>query len=182
MMVSVLVAIPSSVLRFLYSQEIADRGGPALRVLALGQGAFTMLAIASTILSSLGRERIAALVTFFAVVAVGVACWGLAAGASFGQPQLVLTATGTTLGIGLALLAAGQQVRMATGGFVPARTVGRVLLALAVAGTGGSFLPRTGYLLTPLLSIGIAVTYLAVLAASRELTRSDVHALRALRG
>jgi stage V sporulation protein B len=182
MMVSVLVAIPSSVLRFLYSQEIADRGGPALRVLALGQGAFTMLAIAATILSSLGRERIAALITFCAVVAVGVACWVLAGGAAFGQPQLVLTATGTTLGIGLALVAAGQQVRATTGGFIPAVTVGRVALALVVAGTVGSFLPRTGHLLTPFVSIAIAVAYLTVLAASRELTRGDVHALRALRG
>jgi len=34
---------------------------------------------------------------------------------------------------------------------------------------------------TPLVAVGVAVVYLAVLTASRELTRADAHALRALR-
>ncbi len=182
MMVSVLVAVPTSVLRFAYSEEVAARGGNTLRVLAVGQGAFTILAIAMTILSSLGRERVAAIITLGALATVGVACRTLAAGEPFGQAQLVATATGTSIGIGCALLVAAFQVRKATGGFIPWATVSRVLVAVAVAGTVGSFAPVTGRLLTPVVAVLVALVYLVVLLASRELTRSDVHALRALRG
>jgi len=182
MMVSVLVAVPGSVLRFAYSEDVAARGAHTLRILALGQGSFTMLAIATTILSSLGRERIAALITMSALVVVGAACTLLTSRASFGQPQLVATATGTTIGIVVALLTAAREVRKTTGGFVPWVTVARVLLALAVAGTIGSFTPTTGRLLTPLVAISVAIVYFVVLGVSRELTRADAHALKALRG
>jgi stage V sporulation protein B len=182
MMVSVLVAIPASVIRFAYTADIAERGAHTLRILALGQGAFTMLAIATTILASLGRERKAAIVTFGAVVAVVTAVVTLTSRAAFGESQLEATAIGTSVGLALALVFAAFHVHKETGGFVPVLTAARILAALVVAGGLGSLLPSTARLLTPLAAIGIALVYLAVLVGTRELTRSDAHALRSLRG
>ena len=85
MMVSVLVGIPGPVLRFIYGPEVAERGAHTLRILALGQGGFTMLAIATTVLSSLGRERQAARITVGALSAVLLACVGLTWRAVFGE-------------------------------------------------------------------------------------------------
>jgi stage V sporulation protein B len=180
-MVSVLVAMPTTVLRFAYTQEIADRGGPTLRILAIGQGAYTMLAIATTILSSLGHERRAFRVTFGALVAVLVGCVGLTSRAAFGEEQLRATAIATTVGLTITLVVAAREVHRATGGFVPFETVGRVLLALGLAGGVGSFLPAVGRLLTPIAAGVVGLVYVAVLVGTRELTRADVHALRALR-
>lgn len=181
MMVSVLVAIPRSVLGFVYTSEIAERGAHTLRILAIGQGVYTMLAIATTVLSSLGQERRSARITFAALASMLCTCALLASRATFGEGQLLATATGITIGLAVTLLAAALRVRKETGGFVPGLTVARVLAALAVAGGLGSLAPVTGHLVTPLVAVGVAVVYLAVLTASRELTRADAHALRALR-
>jgi stage V sporulation protein B len=182
MMVSVLVAAPSSVLRFAYTAEIAERGAHTLRILALGQGGYTMLAIATTVLASLGRERQAARITFGALIAVLVACVALTSQAAFGEQQLEATAIGTSVGLGVTLIVAALQVKRETGGFVPLLTAARIAMALAVAGTIGSFVPTTGRLVTPFVACGVAALYLVVLAATRELTRADAHALKALRG
>jgi stage V sporulation protein B len=181
MMVSVLVAAPESVIRFAYTAQIAARGAPTLRILALGQGAYTMLAIATTTLASLGRERLASRITFGALTAVLIACAVLAWHAAFGERQLEATAIGTSAGLSLSLIVAALHVRKEVGGFVPLLTVARVLCAVTVAGTVGSFVPTTGMLVTPFVAVGIAGVYFVVLVVSRELTSSDAHALRALR-
>ncbi len=181
MMVSVLVAVPGSVLRFAYTAEIAERGAHTLRILALGQGGYTMLAIATTVLASLGRERQAARITVGALSAVLLACVVLTWSAAFGEAQLEATAVGTSVGLAVTLLVAAVHVRRVTGGFVPLLTAARVLVALAVAGAAGSLAPATGRLLTPVVALGIAFVYLVVLVASRELTGSDAHALKSLR-
>jgi stage V sporulation protein B len=174
--------MPSSVLRFAYSPEIAERGAHTLRILALGQGAYTMLAMATTILASLGHERRAFRVTLVALTMVLLACVALASGAAFGEMQLEATAIGTSVGLTVALVLATLEVRRETGGFVPLRTVARVLIALGIAGAVGSFLPATSRLLTPAAAIAVAALYLGVLVLTRELTLRDGHALRALRG
>jgi stage V sporulation protein B len=181
MMVSVLVAIPGPVLRFAYSEEVAARGAHTLRILALGQGAYTMLAIASTVLSSLGHERRAFRLTLGALVATLTACAVLTSRAAFGESQLEATALATTLGLGLTLVVASVLVRRETGGFVPLLTGVRVGVALTIAGALGSFAPSTSRAGTPFVACGIAAVYVFVLVASRELGRSDAHALRELR-
>ncbi len=182
MMVAVLVGIPGSVLRFAYTPEIAERGAHTLRILALGQGAFTMLAIATTVLASLGRERRAFIVTVGALGGVLAACSVLVSGAAFGDAQLEAAAAGTSIGLGLALVVAAVAVRRETGGFVRLATTARVAVALAVAGSVGSRFPATGRLVTPFVAIAIAVVYGGVLILTRELTRGDAHVLRTLRG
>jgi len=181
LMVSVLVAVPGSVIRFAYTAEIAARGAHTLRILAIGQGAYTMLAIATTTLSSLGRERLASRITLGALLSVLVSCALLTSRAAFGEPQLEATAIGTSVGLAVTLLVAARQVRTEAGGFIPLSTVVRVLFAVAVAAGIGALAPSAGRLLTPLVAVGVATLYLIVLAASRELTRADANALRALR-
>ncbi len=181
MMVSVLVAIPGPVLRFAYSQEIAERGARTLRILALGQGAYTMLAIATTVLSSLGHERRAFRLTLGALAATLTACAILTSRATFGESQLEATALATTVGLGLTLVVAAVLVRRETGGFVPLLTAVRVGGALAIAGALGSFAQAPTRASTPLVACAIAALYVIVLVASRELGRNDAHALRALR-
>jgi stage V sporulation protein B len=182
MMVAVLVGVPGAVLRFAYTAEIAERGAHTLRVLALGQGAFTMLAIATTVLASLGRERRAFLVTLGALGGVLSACALLTPRAAFGEMQLLSTAVATSVGLGLALAVGATEVRREVGGFIPALTAVRALLALSVAGAAGTLFPATGRLVTPLVAVAIAAVYLLVLVVSRELTRDDLHALSSLRG
>jgi len=177
MMVSVIVAIPRPLLSFAYSPDVARRGEGALRILALGQGAYTMLAIATTVLASLGRERLSAAITF------ATACTVLTGGAAFGGGQLAATAAGTSIGLFAGLIVAGVFVRKEAGGFVPGRSAVRVGIALAMAGVVGSFLPTEhGRLLTPVLACVVAATFLLILCVTRELTRADLTAIRSLRG
>ena len=181
MMVSVLVGMPRAVLGFAFTAEIAQRGASTLRILALGQGAYTMLAIATTVLSSLGRERVAFRLTLGALVTVLLACVGLTGAATFGEQQLEATAVATTMGLTVTLVLAAFAVRSATGGFIPWPTVTRVLVALGIAAGVGSMMPVYGRWFTPVGACGVAVTYLVTLAVTRELTRADAHAMRALR-
>jgi stage V sporulation protein B len=183
MMVSVIVAMPRLLLSFAYSGDVASRGEGALRVLALGQGAYTMLAIATTVLASLGRERLSAAITLAALVAVTVACSVLTGGAEFGGSQLRTTATGTSIALLAALLVAGAFVRKEAGGFVPGWSVVRVGIALGIASCVGSFLPADhGRWLTPLLASLVAAMFILILVVTRELTTADLSSIRVIRG
>jgi stage V sporulation protein B len=183
MLVSVIVGLPTQLLAFAYSSEVAERGAATLRILALGQGAYAMLAIATTVLASLGKERLSATITLGALVTVVGACALLAANASFGGPQLEATAMGTSAALVLALLVAGVAVQKLSGAFIPWSSVLRVLVALAVAAGIGSLFPAShGRWLTVILAAGVVATYGLVLAGTRELTRGDAAVLREVRG
>jgi stage V sporulation protein B len=182
MMVAVVVAIPGSLISFLYGPAIAERGAATLRILALGQGAFAMLGIATTVLASLGRERTSATITAAAVAMVGTACWVVVPSRVFGEEQLLATATATFAALVCSMIAAGVRVRREAGGFVPIATSLRVGAALALAAGIGTKLPRFGFLVTPIVAGGIAVAYLGFLVVTREIGASDRAALMALVG
>ncbi len=181
MMVAVVAALPGTLLSFAYGADVGARGASTLRVLALGQGAYTMLAIATTVLASIGRERIAAAITFGALSAVSVACFGLVSGAAFGGAQLAATAIATSVALVLTLVVAGVTVERQTGSFVPLLTLVRVLFAVSLMVTAGLLLPRFGKLLTPVVSALVAVLYLAVLVVTGELTKADAKLVSSLR-
>jgi stage V sporulation protein B len=179
-MVSVIVAAPRALLDFAYGPIVAERGAEALRVLALGQGAFAMLGVATTVLASLGRERAAAWIT-------AVSCGGVALAVYLGMPfdvfgrmQLVSTATATSVALGFALAAGAVAVRAVARAFVPPKTFARVAVAIVVAYVSGAHLPHVGKLGALGLAMAIAALYLAFLIASRELTGADAAELRAL--
>jgi stage V sporulation protein B len=183
LMVSVIVALPAQLLAFAYTREVAERGAPTLRILAVGQGTYAMLAIATTVLASLGRERVSALITLGALATVLGACALLASNASFGGAELQACALGTSIALLATLAVAAVAVRRVSGGFLPASSAARVALAVAVVGGLGSYLPSSGgRALTVVLACLVAAAYLVVLVLTRELTRADVAAVRAVGG
>jgi stage V sporulation protein B len=180
LLVAVIVAMPESMLAFAYGAADASRGAPVLRTMALAQAAFTMLGIATTVLTSTGRERTAALVTLAAVVAVAGACTVLVPGTSVGPALLVRSAQATGLGLVATLVVAGAIVRAKTGAFVPLATGVRVLLAVGACLGIGFAMPRFGLLATPVIAAAVALVYAGILVATRELRSADVALVRAL--
>jgi stage V sporulation protein B len=174
LLVSIVVAMPASMLSFAYGAADAAKGADVLRTMALAQAAFAMLGIATTVLTSIGRERTAALVTLGAVVAVATACALLVPAASFGQAQLTRSTQATGAGLAATLVVAGLLVRARTGAFVPVATGVRVGIALAGCVALGLVMPRLGRLLTPVAAAAVGAAYVAVLVVLREIGRADV--------
>jgi stage V sporulation protein B len=181
LLVCVIVAMPESMLSFAYGPADAARGADVLRTMALAQGAFTMLGIATTVLTSLGRERSAALVTLGAVVAVAATCAILVPGAPFGHAQLVKSAEATGVALVLSLVVAGAIVRSHAGAFVPLATATRVGLALAACTAMGFVMPRFGRMMTPAVALVVAAAYAAMLVITGEIGRADLALVRAVR-
>jgi stage V sporulation protein B len=181
-LVTVIVALPSQLLALAYRQDVADRGAATLGILALGQGAYALLAIATTVLASLGRERLSALITVGAALAVVAGCVLLVESSSFGASELRAAATGTSIAMVLALLVAGIAVRRVAGAFIRISSVTRVVFALAVVAAMARVAPiHAGPVSTVLLASMVAAGFLAVLVVTRELTKSDAEALRSVR-
>jgi stage V sporulation protein B len=178
LLVGVVVAIPESMLSFAYGAADAARGADVLRTMALAQGAFAMLGIATTVLTSIGRERAAALITLGAAIAVGSACWLLVPSATFGHDQLVRSAQASGGALLVALVVAGSLVRGRTGAFVPVATAVRVVIALGACVALGFVTPRFGRLITPLIAAAVGAAYLAVLVITREIGKADVAMVR----
>jgi stage V sporulation protein B len=173
--------MPESMLSFAYGAADGARGADVLRTMALAQGAFAMLSIATTVLTSLGRERTSALLTLGAVVAVAASCTALVPGAEAGHAQLVRSAEASGVALVATLVVAGAVVRSQTGAFVPAATAARTGLAVAVCIGVGFVAPRVGRLVTPVLAVAVALLYVALLVVTRELGPADLAMLRALR-
>jgi stage V sporulation protein B len=180
LMLSVIVAAPGALLDFAYGPVVAERGAEALRILALGQGAFAMLGVATTVLASLGRERTAAWITATACGVVAFAVFAVMPYDAYGQMQLVFTAIATSVALGLAVLAGAVAVKKVAGAFVPPATFVRVAIAVAVAYVAGPHLPHVGKLGAIGLAAVVAVAYVVFLVASRELGPADVADARAL--
>jgi stage V sporulation protein B len=181
LLVCVIVAMPESMLAFAYGKADAARGAGVLRTMALAQGAFTMLGIATTVLTSLGRERSAALVTLGAVVAVALSCAVLVPAAAFGHAQLVRSAEATGVALVVSLVVAGAMVRAHAGAFVPLATGVRVGLALTLCTAIGFAMPCFGRLVTPALAVAIAGGYGLLLVVTGEIGAADLAMLRAIR-
>jgi stage V sporulation protein B len=182
LLVAVVAALPESMLSFAYGAADAAKGADVLRTMALAQAAFAMLGIATTVLTSVGRERTAAFVTFGAVVAVGTACALAVPRAEFGHLQLLRSAQASGVALVGTLLVAGAIARRNTGAFVPAATVARVGLALGACVAAGLFLPRFGRLVTPPVALLVGIAYVALLLVTREIGAADLAMVRSLAG
>lgn len=180
LLVGVIVAIPGSMLAFAYGAADAAQGADVLRMMVLGQGAFAMLGIATTVLTSVGRERLAALVTTGAVVAVGGACALAVPPAAFGHEQLLRSAQAAAGAMCLALVGGGLLVRTAAGAFVPPRTAARTGLVVAACVAAGLVTPRFGRFVTPLVAAAMAGAYFLLLVLVRELGSGDLAMVKAL--
>jgi O-antigen/teichoic acid export membrane protein len=172
--------MPESMLAFAYGRADARLGADVLRTMVLAQGSFAMLGIATTVLTSIGRERTAAWVTLGALMAVLVMCFLLVPGARFGHQQLLRSAQATAIAFAAALVVGALIVRSRTGAFVPLKSALRVGIAVAACFALGHALPHLGRLLTPLLALFVAGTYVIVLVATREIGAAERAWVRAL--
>jgi stage V sporulation protein B len=180
LMVAVVAAMPASLLGFAFSAEVGARGGAALRVLALGQGAFALLGLATTVLVSLGREREAAGITAATLVLIAGGCVGVVPSRDFGTAQLVATALATSLGLAFGLALAATRVTQVAGAFIPRLTAVRVAIAAAATIAVGASLPPVGRLLAPVEAVALAIVYLVVLVATREIGGADARLVTSL--
>jgi len=182
LMVSCTSGLAPELLRFAYPQQAADNAGTALRVLSLGQGAFAIFGIETTVLVSLSRERWSATVTGAAALLVACFCWAIVPSSPFDATLLVRTALSTSLALLLAAVTGALLVLRAAGSFAPAKTVVRTGLAMAAAIGLGTFLPWMGRALLILEVLLVAGTYVAVAIVTGELTRRDLAMVRSIVG
>lgn len=178
LLVSVIVAMPRSLLRLVYPEQVAERGHDTLHLLSLGMGLFAVLGLCTTVLASLGKEKRAAAITGIATLLVAATGFVLVPQAEFGAAQLQHMATATTAGLLLAVCGGALAVRRAAKSFAPLRTVLRVALAVGLAFALGTVEPHVGKLVTLIMPIGIVLAYAAILLLTGELGASDLAALR----
>jgi stage V sporulation protein B len=178
MMVSVIAGMPETAIRFAYDADTAARGASTLRILALGQGAFAMLGIGCTVLSSLGRERVSATLTALAAAGAAGACAVVVPMRGFGANQLHGTAISMAIVLALALSACAVIVSRVAGSFVPLATAARVALALAIAVAIGTRIPAVSRVLAPVVGLALASAYVVVLVLTGEVKGADVRWIR----
>jgi stage V sporulation protein B len=164
-----------AVMRLVYPAAYVA-GAPALSVLVLAMVCFALFVIAATIISGAGRPGLAAGVALASVGCVFVGNLGLVRYAGVGEHTLLAAASGTAIGIVLALLAMGGAVYARFGAFIAPATVVRALLAAAAAfAIAGAIHTDSKLLSLGALALG-ALGYGLVLVLLRELTRADLDA------
>lgn len=174
LMVSVTASLPGPLLRLVFGADSATLGAAAMRILALGLGAFAIFGILATVLTSLKREVVSAALTIAALALVVGLCTLLVYGQPYGPGMLLRTAVSTSVGLLLAALLAAWFVYRTTRAVVSPLTVLRVLGALALCIGAAQALPEPGKLLTLGYAALLALLYLALLVLTRELRRADL--------
>lgn len=179
--VAVVFGLAPGLLHVVFKPEIADGGGPVLRVLALGQGAFALYGIATTVLTSLHRERtVTVLNGIGTLVLVGVS-YLLVPGVGVAEaPARMAWALGATMIV--ALVVAIVLVIREAKAFVSPVAAARILFAFGLAGFVGTRLPSGGKILTIAEAPVVAVVYLVVLLATRELGENDLSLVKRVLG
>jgi O-antigen/teichoic acid export membrane protein len=179
----VMAANPLEVLDIPYDTAYARTGAPALIALALGSVAFALFAIAGTILNGAGLTR-QAIITAAVTLVCAIAGNAIAIPLTTPGAEMLLAcgvATGGSMVIGAAL--GGYFLRRYLGAFMPALTVIRLLIAVAVTVAAGRFLALSGALMTLVEAALMAGIFLAVLVITGELGLRDLRGiLGVLRG
>ncbi|HEY5947185.1 MAG TPA: hypothetical protein VIV40_16895 [Kofleriaceae bacterium] len=176
-----MAANPVDVLGLVYAPDYAQQGGAALALLAIGNVAFSMFAIAGTILNGAGLSRIAISIAAFTL--------GLAAAGNFIVIRLVVgsgrvleaaaAVTGASMIVGA--FVGGYIMRNRLGAFLPIVSLVRIVIATVAALVVGRFLPLHGKLMTLVEAVIVGVTFLVVLVVTGELGKRDLDAIRAVR-
>jgi stage V sporulation protein B len=181
-MVAVVAGLSSRLLSLAFPAEIASHGGEALRLLALGQGAFAVYGILTTILSSLHHERWTMVLNAISTGLVVLFAYLLVPGAQMGAAIAERTALATTIALLLALAAGCVAVLRTTGALVSALSAGRVALAFLAAVAVTRLFPPGSKLLTFVWAAVTGVVYLVVLVVTREIGAADVALVKRVLG
>lgn len=182
LLVTVLATLPSPLLHVVSPANIAAHGGNTLRILALSQGIFAILGIATTVLSSLKKALTSAAITLVALGATATVAFVLVPTAPFGTDQLQRMALATGAGLTVGLVLAGVAVYRAAGAFVPLKTALRVGGILAVFVFLGTLLPALGKVATLGAAAAVAVLYLVALVVTGELGKADLAVVARIAG
>lgn len=170
--VAVTAGLPGGVLHLAFKPEIADPATNVLRALVLGQGAFALFGVCTTVLNSTGRERTTVALNATALALVVGLAYLLVPGATLDllPRRMALAVAGGLLG---ALVLGAVAVRFHVGALVSLLSVVRIGGALALAATAGSFLPPAGKVVTLGYAVVVGIVYVIGLLASRELGKAD---------
>ena len=167
-----LVAAPISgaaegVMRIAYPADYLV-GAPALAILIFGVAAFALFAVAATAISGAGKPSLAAMIAGASLATVIVANRVLIMRAGLGEQTLQAAATGTTIGMGVALVLSAWVLHREFGVFIPAPTWGRALLAGAIGYVVAHAIPHDSILFA-IVALGAGfVAALAALVVTRE--------------
>lgn len=177
----VMAANPGDVLGLVYAADFVEQGGPALPLLALGNVAFSLVAISGAILNGAGQTRLATGLAIGTVVVALVGNW-IAIPLAAGSGDVLVVVSGVTGGVMvLGAIACGVALYRRFGAFLPLATVVRVGLAVAIAMVIGRVLPLHGKLMTLVEAAVVFVAFLGALVATRELGARDLAAIKAVR-
>jgi stage V sporulation protein B len=171
-LLTVLVGRPEGVLRIAYRPEIAIGAG-ALRLLAIGQGAFAIAVITTTIVLAAGRTRAATVLMVGMLAAVFA---GDYVGITFAPTDVATldgAAAGTAVGCWLGAIAIGVYSKRVLGAFVPAATLFRCIVALALSAALIAIVPVHGKIVTLALAVVGVALYVAMIFASGEVTADE---------
>lgn len=173
-MVCVTAGLSGPLLTLVFSAESARLGSQALRILALGFGAFAIFGILTAVLNSLRRERASASITGVAVLLIGVLCFLRVRDGELGEGLLIRTAEATSAGLFLATLGAAWLVKRTAGAVVEPLTLVRVVGALAAVVVLAHQLPPPGKLMTLVYAACLPIAYIGILLVTRELGPDDL--------
>ena len=177
----VMAANPEPLLDIPYASDYAELGAPALTALALGNVAFSIFAIAGTILNGAGLTREAII---SAAITLAVAAVGNAIVIPMCDPgaEVLLAAASTTAGaMVIGATVSGYFLWRKLGAFLPVASVVRVALAIGVALAVGRLIPFRTPLMTLVEAAIVGLAYLATLIITRELGKADLSAIAAVR-
>jgi len=178
----VMAANPSDILGLVYAPDYAQLGGPALGALALGNVAFSIFAIAGTILNGAGKTA-PAIVT--AAVTLGLAAVGNAIAIPLAAEHgdvLHVAALVTSAAMTLGAIASGWVLHRRFGAFLPIASIVRIAIATGGALAVGRFVHLgSSKLMTLVEAVAVGATFVVVLVVTRELGRRDLDAIRAIR-
>jgi stage V sporulation protein B len=164
-----------------FATDYAELGGPALTALALGNVAFSVFAIAGTILNGAAFTKPAIIAAAVTLAIAVVGNWIAIPLVGPGKGMLAVTASVTSGAMLVGAVVSGWFLRRQLGAFIPAASVVRVVIATGVAFAVGQVIPFR----TPLASLVeaaiVGVTFIAVLIATRELGKQDLAAIRKVR-
>ena len=186
-MVATVAALSPHLLRLAFPAEVGERGAASLRVLSLGQGAFAIFYIQMTVLTSLGRERMSAILTGAAAVIVAALAWVACRTSTTPNDLLLRCAIAVSAALGVAAIAGAFAVARTANAFVRPATALRVMIALAATTVVGSLIPavdimlpfkkaalNVGKLLVVPEAIGTALVAAVILLVTREVGKADL--------
>lgn len=177
----VMAANPYDVLAVVYPIDYSEHGGAALVLLALGNVAFSVFAIAGTILNGAGMSQYAIAAALLTLVLAATGNYIAIPLAMESGRVLEAAAAVTATSMLIGAVATGSLMRRKLGAFLPVLSVVRIGLAAGVAVVVGRFLPLHGKLMTLVECAIVALSFLVALVATGELGKRDLEAIKAVR-